>query len=364
MKRQLAVAVLVVACGCNRLDDILAGLGAFTEVASLVDSVSFVPADAGRRNMDPGGATLLSPGVQAIEVVFVDALDAASAAGFSTEHNLELVGVSPDPLLPAFLNESPIGKRRTHQVLTIPLLTPLPVGGPFLVRLRSTEDGNLLRTVGQATPFAGTFDIAFEVRERDGSPPFVERIVSSAGTVEELSIEDFANGPIEVGFVAPHAPLRIEFSEEMRAGIPLLLSPTVPEEEERTVGTRTFRFFRPTVPGLSFVESVVQDVNGVRRSVLATPPGQVRPIDVPFDVRVPSGTSLAPQATFATDLSGQALVARLPDPILLQSDYWVRINTGAVVILSPSPDAILNAEDLDGLTVPVSGFVSGTCQRV
>lgn len=356
--RRLFLAALLTASGCNRLDDILVGLSAFTEVASLVDSVSFLPTDAGRRNMDPGEATLLSPGVEAIEIVFVEALDAESAGGFTPEQNLEFVGVSPDPFRPAFLNESPIGKRRRFQVLTIPLATPLPAGGPFFVRLRSSEDGNLLRTVGQATPFVGTFDIAFEVRSRDGAPPFVERLVSSVGAVEQISVDDFSNGPIEIGFVAPHSPLQIEFSEEMRGGIPVLLSPSVPVEEERTIGTRTFRFFRPTVPGLSLEETVVEDANGARRSVLTTPAGQVRPIDVQFDLRIPSGTSLAPQATLATDLSGEPLVARLPNSIGLASDYWVRVNTAAVVILSPSPDAILNAADLGDLTVPVSGFVS------
>lgn len=366
--RSVAAFVVVAVAGCSRLDDVVANLSDFVEAGKLVDDTAFLPLDEGRRTQDSGGVTDVGTGITSIAITFIDELDPASVAGFSLEANLEFEGVAPHPSIPPFFNPEPFGRVRANQVLTIPLATPLPestcqvlpclsVLRVFHVRLVSRADGNPLRTIGVSTPYLGTFDIPFRVIARDGTRPFVSKLVTAAGTVEELTAAQVLAGPVEVGFLEPHSAVRIEFSEEMREGVPVLISPVVPIEETRTVGSREFRFFRPATPGLSFVESVLTPSEGSPYTVLTTPAGEVHGLGQEYTVRIPSDSTLALQTTVAQDLSGEALGANVPDARLAGIDFTAVLRFAHVVIDDPQPDSFVSGPMLDAGPVEVLGRV-------
>lgn len=361
---RLLIVLALGLAGCSTLVQAISGVQNFLPVSSLVDNVAFLPAGSGRRTPDSAQTTFVGPGVTAVEFTFLDSLDPASVAGFSPAANLELSGVSLDPLHPPFFNSSSSGLIRPYEVLTVPLAAPLPVGGPFHVRLVSDAAGNLLRTVNATNPFSGTYDVAFQVVSRSGTPPVVSRVAVSRGgnSVASLSTLDAAtilSGSAHV-FVPPHAQIEIDFSKKMRSPVPVLVDPAVPVPTTITYQGELLHFNVPT-SGLSFTESQKTDPStGATFTALTSAPTSQLDLGASYRVTIPSDTSLSIQSTFAQDESGLALVPNVsPTGAVPPVDFSVSLDVSGVLITSPADGSYLNANALSGPSIEVRGVALG-----
>ena len=346
----IALVSIAGSAGCGILGGSSSELAGQKDLIDIVQRVSLVP---GVDALDPAGPTAVGTDWRQIVFTFTEPIAPSAVSSFDASCSLLHPGLVLDAANPPAFNATPLGliPPRTRLIANFVAMGT----GDYTITLKSGGGCPILRSDLGFT-FIGSYVIHVSVEADDHKNPYiVEFRPWPAGASDEidpglwiLSLENLVEGPA----VAPHAPIRVEFSEEIRTPVPVEISPTLLGFGNGT-GAVSIQVpdgieWKTAVEKISFTDSVDGSVPDRNATVLSSQTPQGMDLDHDYRFAFHGLAPLGSYQSYVRDRSGEGLTMRLKGVRLGATTDTRTFHTAPVRIESPALGSFVNASSFTG----------------